>query len=131
MLGVEKRVDAIRQMQGDTKTEPHGPAKSAANTGIMLALVAIVVAGAVYFMLDNKYSAKLSRYESRMMGMEARVTEAMNAPKDMARKLIVANTLSEVANKVDMLKGQLDVSYQERLAKVEDLLKSMQQDVSK
>jgi len=131
MLGLEKRIDAVREMQGANKTEPHGPARSAATTGIMLALVAIVVAFGVYVSLEGKYALKMSDYDTRMAAMEAKVTEAMNAPRDMARKVIVANTLSEVSHKVGTLKGQLDASYQERLAKVEEMLKSIQQEVAK
>jgi len=131
MLGLEKRIDAVREMQGADKTEPHGPARAAANMGIMLALVAIVVAGGVYFAVESKYSDKMSNYDNRIAAMEAKVTEAMNAPKDMARKVIVASTLTDVSHKVGTLKGQLDASYQERLAKVEEMLKSIQQDVSK
>lgn len=131
MLGLEKRIDAVREMQGSEKTEPHGPARDAANMGIMLALVAIVVAGGVYFAVESKYSDKISNYDNRIAIMEAKVTEAMNAPKDMARKVIVASTLTDVSHKVGTLKGQLDASYQERLAKVEEMLKSIQQDVSK
>ena len=131
MLGLEKRVDAIRQMQGDEGVEPEGPGRATANMGIMLALVAMLVAVGVYFMVEGKYSAKMSAYEARMAAVEAKAAEAMNAPKEMARKVIVTNTLGEVSQKVDMLKGQLDASYQERLARIEQDLKSMQQDLAK
>lgn len=131
MLGLEKRVDTIRELEGATETESQGPAKSAANMGIGLALVAIVAAVAVYFFVDSKYASKMSAYESRLASMDARVTEAMNAPREMARKVIVSNSLSEISHKVDMLKGQMDAQYQERLAKVDEMLKSIQQDVSK
>jgi len=131
MLGLEKRVDAIRQMQGDEGTEPQGPGRSASTMGIMLALVAILAAAGVYFAVEAKFGAKMNAYEARISAAEAKALEAMNAPKAMAQKVIVSNTLGEVTHKVGMLKGQLDASYQERLAKVEEMLKSIQQDVAK
>ena len=131
MLGLEKRIDAVREMQGAEKTEPHGPARDAANMGIMLALVAMLVAAGVYFAVEGKYTGKMNDYDIRMAAMEAKVAEAMNAPKDMAKKVIAASILTEVSQKVGTLKGQMDASYQERLAKVEEMLKSIQQDVSK
>ena len=131
MLGLEKRVDAIRQMQGAEDVEPETPARNSARTGIMLALVGILAAAAVYIAVEGKYSAKMNEYESKLAALDSRLAEAVNAPRDMARKVIATNTLGEVSQKVDSLKGQLDASYQERLAKVDELIKSMQKDVSK
>lgn len=131
MLGLEKKVDAIRQMQGAEETEPQWPGRSAATMGIMLALVAIVVAVGVYFGVDGKYSGRLADYETRVAAMETRMAEAMKSPAEIARKMVVANTLGEVSQKVDGLKGHLDASYQERLAKIDELVKSIQKDIAK
>lgn len=130
MLGLEKRIDAVREMQGSTTTEAESPSKTASTTGIMLALVAICVAIAVYFAVDGKYAGKIVAYDARMAAMEAKVTEAMNAPKEMAKKVIVSNTVEEMTHKVTQLKGQLEgPAYQEKLAKVDELLKSIQADI--
>lgn len=131
MLGLEKRVDAIRQMQGSEGTEPQGPGRSAATMGIMLALVAILAAAGVYFAVEAKFGAKINEYEARLSAAESKALEAMNAPRAMAQKVIVSNTLGELTHKVGVLKGQLDASYQERLAKVEEMLKSIEKDVAK
>ncbi len=131
MLGLEKKVDAIRQMQGDEGTEPQWPGRSTATMGIMLALVAIVVAVGVYFAVDGKYASRLAAYDTRMAGMESRMTEAVKAPTEMARKIVAGNTLGEVSQKVDSLKGQLDATYQERLVKIDELVKSIQKDMAK
>lgn len=131
MLGLEKRVDAIRQMQGSEDVEPDTPARNSARTGIMLALVGILAAVAVYIAVEGKYSAKMNDYEAKLAAMDAKVAEAVNAPRDMARKVIAVNTLGEVSQKVDSLKGQLDASYQERLAKIDEMVKSIQKDMGK
>ena len=131
MLGLEKRIDAMRDMQGISGTESQSPAKSTATMGIMLALVAIVVAVGVYFAVDGKYAGKLSASEARLAAMEAKVAEAVNAPKEMARKAIAANNLDEMALKVNQLKGQLEAAQQEKLAKIDELVKSLQADIAK
>jgi hypothetical protein len=131
MLGLEKRLDAIREMQGETGTEATGPAKSAANTGIMLALAAMVVAVTVYFGVDGKYAGKMVANDARIAVLEAKLAEAVNAPRDMARKVIVVNTLGEMSQKVESLKGNLDASYHERLGKIDEMLKALKQDLSK
>ncbi len=133
MLGLEKRVESMRQMYGDTpgqeSTERSSPAKSAANMGVLLALVAIIGALLAYFVLDAKYSAKLAAYDARMAAMDARVMEAVNAPREMAKRVITANTLTEVTHKVDQLKGTMDAAYQERLAKIDEMVKALQQEM--
>ncbi|GFK93150.1 hypothetical protein NNJEOMEG_00981 [Fundidesulfovibrio magnetotacticus] len=131
MLGLEKRVDAIREMQGSENVEPDTPASNSARTGIMLALVAILVAAAVYLALEGKYSAKMTAYEGRIAAMETKVAEASNAPRELARKMIAQGVVGEMTTKATQLKTQLDASYQERLAKVEETLKSIQQDLAK
>jgi len=131
MLGLEKRIDAVREMQGSESLEPDTPASNAARTGIMLALVAILAAAAVYLALEGKYSAKLITYETRMAAMEAKVAEASNAPREMARKMIAQGVVGEMSTKAAQLKANLDASYAERLGKVEETLKSIQQDLAK
>lgn len=133
MLGLEKRVDAMRQMYGEAPSEEllekTSSAKNTASTGVMLALVAIVAALLAYFVLDGKYSAKTAAYEARMAVMEIKVAEAVNAPKEMAKRVITANTLAEVSHKVDQLKGSMDAAYQERLAKIDEMVKALQQEM--
>ena len=133
MLGLEKRVETMRQMYGDApgddSTEKTSAAKSAANTGVLLALVAIVAALLAYFVLDTRYSAKIAAYDARLAAMDARVAEAAKAPGDMAKRVITASTLTEVTHKVNQLKGTMDAAYQERLAKIEEMVKALQQDM--
>lgn len=130
MLGLEKRIDAVREMQGSEDLEPDTPASNSARTGIMLALVAILVAAVVYGVLEGKYSAKLSDHAARMAAMEAKVAEATEAPKEIARKMIATGIVGDMTSKTAQLKSQLDASYQERLAKVDEILKTIQQDLS-
>lgn len=130
MLGLEKRIDAMREMQGSNATEANNPTKATATTGIMLALVALVAAVAVYFAVDGKYAGKVLVYDAKIAAMEAKVAEAMNAPKEMAKKVIVSNTVEEMTHKVSQLKGQLEsAAHQEKLAKIDELLKSIQADL--
>ena len=129
MLGLEKRVDALREMQGADRTETEGPAKTTATTGIMLALVALVAAIGVYFAVDGKYAGKITAYETRINAMESKVADAMNAPKEMARKVIVANMVEDMSHKVAQLKGQVEGPAQEKLAKMEELIKGLQADI--
>ena len=133
MLGLEKRVETMRQMYGEAPSEEllekASSAKNAASTGVLLALVAIVAALVAYFVLDVKYSAKTAAYEARMATMEGKVAEAISAPKEMAKRVIAINTLTEVSHKVDQLKANLDAGYQERLAKIDEMVKALQQDV--
>uniref|UniRef100_A0A7C3W8U5 Uncharacterized protein n=1 Tax=Fundidesulfovibrio putealis TaxID=270496 RepID=A0A7C3W8U5_9BACT len=132
MLGLEKRVDAIRQAQGIEGNEPQGPVKNTANMGVMLALIGILAAVVVYIAVEGKYSGIINSYNERMAAMEAKVAEAANAPRDMARKVIVASTLGEMSQKVNQLKGQLPApDQQDKLGKIDEMLKSLQQDVSK
>lgn len=133
MLGMEKRVESLRQMWGEAPSEElldkAAPAKSGVTTAVMLALVGILAAVAVYVVLDSRYTAKSLAYESRLASMDRRVAEAVAAPKDIARRLIVANTLTEISAKVDQLKGNMDPAYQERLGRIDEMVKGMQQDM--
>jgi len=130
MLGLEKRVDAIRQMQGSEGVEPESPARNSARMAIMLALAAILMAVGVFVVIDQRYSAKMAAYESRLASNDARLTEALKAPADMAKKIIAANTLGELSQKVESLKAQLDASQQEKLAKIEALVADMRKDLA-
>ena len=131
MLGLEKRIDAVREMQGAEDVKPETAAGASARTGIMLGLIAILVAFGAYVAIEGRYSGKLAAYETRLAAAEAKASEAADAPREMARKMIVANTLDDVSQKVTTLKGQLDAPYQERLVMVEELLRSLRQDLAR
>lgn len=143
MLGLEKRVEAVRQMYTEAPETPEDRAAQAkadsaastpGSTGVMLALGAIAVALGVYFVLDAKYDAKLAQaaasYEARLAVMESRVAEAMNAPREMARKLIVTNALTEVSHKVEQIKGNVEAQAQkDKLGRIEAAIKELQQEL--
>lgn len=131
MLGLEKRIDAVREMQGAGEVKPETPAGASARTAIMMAIIAILAALASYVAIEGRYSGKLAAYEARLSAAETMAAEAANSPRDMARKMIAANTLGELSQKVTALKGQVDASAQERLAKIEELVASLQKDLAK
>jgi len=133
MLGLEKRVDTMRQMYGEAPSEEllekSGATKSSATIGVMLALVAIVAALAVYFVLDVRYSAKVAASDARLAAMEGKVSEALAAPQEMARRVIVLNTLGEISAKVEQLRGNMDPAHQEQLDRMDAMAKALQQEL--
>ncbi|GAB6039065.1 hypothetical protein JCM15519_36240 [Fundidesulfovibrio butyratiphilus] len=134
MLGLEKRIAAVRQMCGAGPGDPEKGGKDGKGPGsaaFVLAMVAIIVALVTYFALDNRYSAKLealtANYEARLGVLEDKIA----APQELAKKILVKNALTEVSQKLDQVKGLVPADQQAKVAKVVDMVKALQQESGK
>lgn len=135
MLGLEKRIAAVRQMCGAGPGDPEKGGKEgkggSGSAAMVLALVAIVVALVTYFALDNRYSAKLealtANYEARLGVLEDKIA----APQEMAKKFMVTNSLTTISQKLDQVKGLVPADQQAKVAKLADMVKALQQESAK
>lgn len=138
MLGMEKKVRALYGDEvGSQADNPDVQAKetaSSARVGLILGILAIILALGVYVALDAKISG-LSRsvagVPAQVAALDAKVAQFANLPAQL-RKQMAAERVAEFAAAADRLAAGLDsADHKAVMAKISEMAKKLQADVAK
>ncbi|OLN24995.1 hypothetical protein DVDV_3713 [Desulfovibrio sp. DV] len=138
MLGMEKKV---RAMYGDdVESKVNNPivaereTANSARAGLVIGLLAIILALGVYVALDAKMSTvvqSVADMPAKVAALDAKVTAIEGLPAKI-RKQMVADRLAEMAATADALTAGLDAeAHKAAMAKISDLAKQLKADVTK
>ena len=138
MLGMEKKV---RAMYGDdVESKVNNPivaereTANSARAGLVIGLLAIIMALGVYVALDAKMSTvvqSVADMPAKVAALDAKVTAIEGLPAKI-RKQMVADRLAEMAATADALTAGLDAeAHKAAMAKISDLAKQLKADVTK
>ncbi len=138
MLGTEKKVRALYGddvgSQADKPEVREKETATSARAGLAIALLAVILALGVYVALDAKIatvSQSVSDIPAKVSALDAKVTSLENLPAKV-RKQMVADRLSEMAATAQRLGAGLDTDAQKAvMAKIEEMAKQLQSEVSK
>lgn len=138
MLGMEKKV---RAMYGDdVESKVNNPivaereTANSARAGLVIGLLAIIMALGVYVALDAKMSTviqSVADMPAKVAALDAKVTAIEGLPAKI-RKQMVADRLAEMAATADALTAGLDAeAHKAAMAKISDMAKQLKADVTK
>ncbi|MGD9610044.1 MAG: hypothetical protein AB7U59_11600 [Desulfovibrionaceae bacterium] len=138
MLGMEKKVRALYGdavgSQADNPLVREKETATSARAGLAIALLAVILALGAYVVLDARISSvaqSLADVPAKVAALDAKVASFENLPAKL-RKQMVAERLSEMAATAQRLGAGLDTAEQKAvMAKIEDMAKQLQADVSK
>jgi len=138
MLGIEKNVRALYGDEvGSQADNPAVQAKETANSaraGLVLSLLAIILALGVYVALDAKLAVvaqSMADLPTKMATLDAKVAAFESLPAKL-RKQMAAERLAEFAATAERLAAGLDTDDQKAvLGKISDMAKQLQADVAK
>ncbi|KHK02084.1 hypothetical protein [Desulfovibrio sp. TomC] len=138
MLGMEKKV---RAMYGDdVESKVNNPivaereTANSARAGLVIGLLAIILALGVYVALDAKMSVvvqSVADMPAKVAALDAKVAAFEGLPAKM-RKQMVADRLAEMAATAEALTAGLDAeAHKAAMAKISDMAKQLKADVAK
>ena len=138
MLGMEKKV---RAMYGDdVESKVNNPivaereTANSARAGLVIGLLAIILALGVYVALDAKMSTvvqSVADMPAKVAALDAKVAAFEGLPAKI-RKQMVADRLAEMAATADALTAGLDAeAHKAAMAKISDMAKQLKADVAK
>ena len=144
MLGMEKKVRALYGDDVESKITPVVEQRETANSaraGLVIGLLAIILALGVYVALDAKMStvvqsvadmpAKVAAMDAKVAALDAKVTAIEGLPAKM-RKQMVADRLAEMAATAEALTAGLDAeAHKAAMAKISEMAKQLKADVVK
>ena len=138
MLGMEKKV---RAMYGDdVESKVNNPivvereTANSARAGLVIGLLAIIMALGVYVALDAKMSTvvqSVADMPAKVAALVAKVTAIEGLPAKI-RKQLVADRLAEMAATAEALTAGLDAeAHKAAMAKISDMARQLKADVTK
>ncbi|MHC1791430.1 hypothetical protein [Solidesulfovibrio sp.] len=138
MLGMEKKV---RAMYGDdVESKVNNPivvereTANSARAGLVVGLLAIIMALGVYVALDAKMSTvvqSVADMPAKVAALDAKVTAIEGLPAKI-RKQMVADRLAEMAATAEALTAGLDAeAHKAAMAKISDMARQLKADVTK
>ena len=138
MLGMEKKV---RAMYGDdVESKVNNPivaereTANSARAGLVIGLLAIILALGVYVALDAKMSTvvqSVADMPAKVAALDAKVAAFEGLPAKI-RKQMVADRLAEMAATADALTAGLDAeAHKAAMAKISDMAKQLKTDITK
>jgi hypothetical protein len=138
MLGMEKKV---RAMYGDdVESKVNNPivvereTANSARAGLVIGLLAIIMALGVYVALDAKMSTvvqSVADMPAKVAALDAKVTAIEGLPAKI-RKQLVADRLAEMAATAEALSAGLDAeAHKAAMAKISDMARQLKADVTK
>ena len=138
MLGMEKKV---RAMYGDdVESKVNNPivvereTANSARAGLVIGLLAIIMALGVYVALDAKMSTvvqSVADMPAKVAALDAKVTAIEGLPAKI-RKQLVADRLAEMAATAEALTAGLDAeAHKAAMAKISDMARQLKADVTK
>lgn len=138
MLGIEKNVRALYGDEvGSQADNPVVQAKETANSaraGLVLSLLAIILALGVYVALDAKLAAVVQAsvdLPAKVATLDAKVTAIEGLPAKL-RKQLAAERVAAFAASAERLAASLDTDDQKAvLGKISEMAKQLQADVAK
>ena len=138
MLGTEKKVRALYgDAVGSVADNPEAVAKETSNSaraGLVIALLAVVLVLGAYVALDAKITSvarSVADLPAKVASLDMKVAAFENLPAKI-RKQMVADRLAEMSATAQHLSAGLDSDEQKAaMAKISDLAKQLQSDVSK
>jgi len=137
MLGMEKKVRALYGDDIESKVNPIVEQRETANSaraGLVIGLLAIILALGVYVALDAKMSVvmqSVADMPAKVAALDAKVTAFEGMPAKM-RKQMVADRLAEMAASAEALSAGLDAEgHKAAMAKISDMAKQLKTDITK
>ena len=137
MLGMEKKVRALYGDDVESKITPVVEQRETANSaraGLVIGLLAIILALGVYVALDAKMSTvmqSVADMPAKVAALDAKVTAIEGLPAKM-RKQMVADRLAEMAATAEALTAGLDAeAHKAAMAKISEMAKQLKADVVK
>ena len=137
MLGMEKKVRALYGDDVESKITPVVEQRETANSaraGLVIGLLAIILALGVYVALDAKMSTvvqSVADMPAKVAALDAKVTAIEGLPAKM-RKQMVADRLAEMAATAEALTAGLDAeAHKAAMAKISERAKQLKADVVK
>lgn len=138
MLGMEKKVRALYGDDVESKVNnPVVEAKETANSaraGLVIALLAVIMALGVYVALDAKLTTvaqSVADVPAKVAAMDAKVAAFENLPATI-RKQMAADRVAEFAASAERLAAGLDTPEQKAaLAKISEMARELQANVAK
>ena len=138
MLGMEKKV---RAMYGDDVGSKVGnpivverETANSARAGLVIGLLAIIIALGVYVALDAKMTTvvqSVADMPAKVAALDAKVSALDGLPAKI-RKQMVADRLAEMAATAEALTAGLDAeAHKAAMAKISDMAKQLKADVTK
>lgn len=138
MLGMEKKV---RAMYGDdVESKVNNPivvereTANSARAGLVIGLLAIIMALGVYVALDAKLTTvvqSVADMPAKVAALDAKVSAFEGLPAKI-RKQMVADRLAEMAATAEALTAGLDAeAHKAAMAKISDMAKQLKADVAK
>lgn len=138
MLGMEKKVRAL--YGDDVESKVNNPVveqretANSARAGLVIGLLAIILALGVYVALDAKMSTVIQAVgdmPAKIAALDAKVAAFDALPAKM-RKQMVADRLAEMAATAEALTAGLDAeAHKAAMAKISDMAKQLKADVTK
>jgi len=137
MLGMEKKVRALYGDDVESKINPVVEQRETANSaraGLVIGLLAIILALGVYVALDAKMSTVIQAVgdmPAKIAALDAKVSAFDGLPAKM-RKQMVADRLAEMAATAEALTAGLDAeAHKAAMAKISDMAKQLKTEVTK
>ena len=137
MLGMEKKVRALYGDDVESKITPVVEQRETANSaraGLVIGLLAIILALGVYVALDAKMSTvvqSVADMPAKVAALDAKVSAIEGLPAKM-RKQMVADRLAEMAATAEALTAGLDAeAHKAAMAKISEMAKQLKADVVK
>lgn len=137
MLGMEKKVRALYGDDVESKVNAVVEQRETANSaraGLVIGLLAIILALGVYVALDAKLSTvihSMADMPAKVAALDAKVA-AFDALPAKVRKQMVADRLAEMAATAEALTAGLDAeAHKAAMAKISDMAKQLKADVTK
>ena len=137
MLGMEKKVRALYGDDIESKVNPVAEQRETANSaraGLVIGLLAIILALGVYVALDAKMNTvmqSVADMPAKVAALDARVSAFDALPAKM-RKQMVADRLAEMAATAEALSAGLDAEgHKAAMAKISEMAKQLRTDIAK
>ena len=137
MLGMEKKVRALYGDDVESKITPVVEQRETANSaraGLVIGLLAIILALGVYVALDAKMSTvvqSVADLPAKVAALDAKVSAIEGLPAKI-RKQMVADRLAEMAATAEALTAGLDAeAHKAAMAKISEMAKQLKADVVK
>ena len=137
MLGMEKKVRALYGDDVESKITPVVEQRETANSaraGLVIGLLAIILALGVYVALDAKMSTvvqSVADMPAKVAALDAKVSAIEGLPAKI-RKQMVADRLAEMAATAEALTAGLDAeAHKAAMAKISEMAKQLKADVVK
>ena len=138
MLGTEKKLRAIHgNTVGSQADSPAARAKetaASARAGLVIALLAVILAIGVYVALDAKLTTvaqSVADLPARVSALDTRMATLENLPAKMRRQL-VAERLAEMAATAERLTAGVDTDDQKAvMGRISEMARQLQGDLAK